>query len=160
MLMKTEEKIFSKMSAHFLLETIKQYESLSRGNIAANVLYATKHLNLSEYKLCKRIAEICGLNNKTVQLWLIPDWHAKFTLKSLAQISIAFHIPFFELLKKRDLNYADIRPSKCPNHHSYRERMEVYIKESPEKSITAIAEDLGMAESTVRRHLKNIKRKE
>lgn len=138
--------------AKIILEAMELYETLDRKELIVAVIKATRHMGMTDIGLRRWIAKLCGTTQEVVYSWLGESRVSKIPLKVLAQISIELNIPLSQLMvhNKGAVNL-DFR--KNPERLNYREMVMEYRNEHPNESVREIAEQLNIAEFTVRRHL-------
>lgn len=138
--------------AKIILETLELYDTLDRKELILAVIKATRHMGMTDIGLRRWIAKLCGTSQGVVYSWLGESRVSKIPLKVLAQISIELNIPLSQLMVHNEaaLNL-DFR--KKPERSNYREMVMDYRNEHPDESVREIAEQLSIAEFTVRRHL-------
>lgn len=138
--------------AKIILEVMELYETLDRKELIIAVINATGHMGMTDIGLRRWIARLCGTNQEVVYSWLGESRVSKMPLKVLAQISLELNIPLSQLMvhNKAALNL-DFR--KNPERPNYREMVMDYYNNHPDESVREIAEQLNIAEFTVRRHL-------
>lgn len=143
---------FINQEAKIILEAMELYETLDRKELLIAVINATRHMGMTDIGLRRWIARLCGTNQEVVYSWLGESRVSKMPLKVLAQISLELNIPLSQLMVHNNaaLNL-DFR--KNPERPNYREMVMDYYNNHPDESVREIAEQLNIAEFTVRRHL-------
>lgn len=140
------------LHAEIILEAMELYDSLDRKELIVAVIKATQHMQLTDIGLRRWIGRLCGTTQEVVYSWMGESRVSKIPLKVLAKIAIELHIPLSHLLVHNEaaLNM-DFR--KNPERMNYRELVMDYREEHPDESVREIAEQLNIAQFTVRRHL-------
>lgn len=142
--------------AEKMLEIISLHENIKRETLAYNVRQAMQSLHLSEKEEYLWLAELCDTTRNTTYSWFAPHRDSKVPLKVLLKISIALKVPLYPLLTNEPIKPVNLRRSKFLRP-SYEAAVRSYRKRHPTASIAETAKDLGIAEVTVRRHLKHMK---
>ena len=140
------------LHTEIILEAMELYDSLDRKELIAGVIEATQHMGMTDIGLRRWIAQLCGTTQEVVYSWMGESRVSKIPLKVLAQISIELKIPLSHLMVHNEaaLNMDFL---KNPERMSYREMVMNYCEEHPNESVREIAEQLNIAQFTVRRHL-------
>lgn len=143
------------LTAEQLYAVITQYDRLSREMLAYNVRSALSDRSIPESEQYYVIADLCSTTRNTTYSWFAPHRDAKIPLKVIARIAVMLEIPLQTLLSVPDPSI-DITIRHKARRSSYESSVAVYSRKYPKKSIQQIADDLGIAEGTVRRHMKHL----
>lgn len=142
-----------------LLYLFEQYEQIPRDLLAHRAQALMEKYGIRKANQPFWLAELLGTTRNTTYSWFAPNRDAKIPLKVIAQLAYQFKvsIDWFAGIS------AETEPTSLRKHRarpSYEEAVWNLHIQKPELSPKQIAEELGIACETVRRHLLHCKEQE